>query len=329
MSGQPSTIQNLAAAVPQALAMLAAMELDVFTPLADSALTIEQLATALGVRADKLRPVLVVLVSAGLLCVDGECFANSAEADQFLVRGRATYMGSVHELWSDMWQAELLTARSVRMAVPQAKHDYNAMSADELRSLVRGLHSGSVSAARVLMAARDLSQHRHLLDVGGGSGGLALTIAETFSEVRATIVDLAVVAPLTREFVAQSHASERVTVQALDMVRCAPDGKFDLAVCNRFIQVLSPDEASRAIANIARALAPNGTLHILGHVLDDSGLSPQGAVAFGLFALNVFDGGTAHNESQYRAWLREAGLPNITRELLPNGYSLMSASKRS
>ncbi|TMC46920.1 MAG: methyltransferase domain-containing protein, partial [Chloroflexi bacterium] len=249
-----------------------------------------------------LLPLLRVLVSTGLLCAEAGRFKNSAEAAQFLVRGQTGYIGGVHELWNDLWRAELQTARSVRSGVPQVIHDYAAMSSDEIRALLRGLRSGSIAAARALMAARDLSGVRRLLDVGGGPGGLALTFAEQFPWMCAAVV-------------------------ALDIVREAPAGAYDVAVCNRFIQVLAPDDAARAIANVATALEPGGALYIMGHILDDGGFEPPAAVSYGLFALNVFRGGQAFTEQQHREWLKAAGLVDITRELLPNGYSLMSARK--
>jgi cyclopropane fatty-acyl-phospholipid synthase-like methyltransferase len=324
---QPQTIQKLASAVPQALAMLAGMELDVFTPLTNGPLTAAQIADAIGVSADKLQAVLAVLVAAGLLSADGNYFANTPEADQFLVRGKPSYMGSVYELWSDLWRAEMLSAKSIRAGVPQAAHDYVAMGSEALYALVRGLHSGSVSAARVLMAERDLTLHRRLLDVGGGSGGLATTIAERFARIRATVVELPVVAPLMQQFIVESKAADRVNVLAMDIASETPSGSYDVAVCNRFIQVLSPANALRAITNIASALEPGGTLYIIGHVLDDSGLSPSAAVAFNLFAVNVFDGGQAHSERQHREWLTAAGFAQLERTMLSSGYSLVSARK--
>jgi len=328
VNASPTMVQKLAASVPQALAMLAAMELDVFTPLAEAPRTADELARALDVRSEMLLPLLRVLVSTGLLCSEAERFKNSAEATQFLVRGQPGYMGGVHELWNDLWQAELHTARSVRSGVPQVIHDYAATSTDEIRALLRGLRSGSVAAARALMGARDLSRIRRLLDVGGGPGGLALTLAERFPQMCATVLELPVVAPLARQFVEASSCPERVDVVALDIVREVPGGAYDLAVCNRFIQVLAPADAARAIANVAMALEPGGAIYIMGHILDDSGFSPAAAVSYGLFALNVFRGGQAFTEQQHRQWLNAADLVNITRELLPNGYSLMSARKQ-
>src|SRR5207237_1274239 len=153
MSLAPTTIQRLAEGVPQALAMLAAMELGVFTPLKNERLTCEQLSSVLGVRADKLQPLLVVLVSAGLLEAENKRFANSPEASRYLVKWQPSYMGSVWLLWSDMWHGELKTAQSVRTGIPQANHDFSRMSFKEIMNFLGGSEPGARAAARLLMQA--------------------------------------------------------------------------------------------------------------------------------------------------------------------------------
>ncbi len=85
---QPTTIQHLASAVYPSFAMLAGMQLDVFTPLKDGPLTAAQLADVLRVNAEKLSRLLYALVTANLLTVEGDRFANTPEAQQFLVKGK-------------------------------------------------------------------------------------------------------------------------------------------------------------------------------------------------------------------------------------------------
>jgi 2-hydroxy-4-(methylsulfanyl)butanoate S-methyltransferase len=93
---QPTTMQQLASAVYPSFAMLAGMQLDVFTPLNDGPLTAAQLADVLGVNAEKLSRLLYALVTAELLTVDGDRFANTHEAQQFLINGKPTYLGGRH-----------------------------------------------------------------------------------------------------------------------------------------------------------------------------------------------------------------------------------------
>jgi hypothetical protein len=60
----------------------------------------EQLAAVLGVGAAKLSPLLYALVAADLLTVEGVRFANTLEADTFLVRGKPTYLGGRHAFYT-------------------------------------------------------------------------------------------------------------------------------------------------------------------------------------------------------------------------------------
>lgn len=75
----PVTIDRHIESIYRSLAMLAGMQLDIFTPLKDGPLSCVEIAAALNVRADKLRPLLYALVSAELLTVDGDRFANTLE----------------------------------------------------------------------------------------------------------------------------------------------------------------------------------------------------------------------------------------------------------
>jgi len=95
---KPETIVRHAYGVYSPLAMLAGMQLDVFTPLKDGPMTAAALASALALSVEKLRPLLYALVHADLLRLDHDRFGNTPESDAYLVRGRPDYIGSNHEL---------------------------------------------------------------------------------------------------------------------------------------------------------------------------------------------------------------------------------------
>lgn len=321
------SIDRHAASVHLAMAMLAGTQLDVFTPLKEGPLTVEQIATAIGVGPAKLKPLLYALVAAELLTLKGNLFSNTDEANRFLVRGSPTYMGSVHELWSDLWRAELKTAETIRTGIPQSKHDFSAMTRDELEAFFRGLHAGAIASAQYLMSQFDFSSYRTLLDVGGGSGGLAITIAQATPNLHATVIDLPTVTPITRKFVDEAHATDCVRVMEADSVREVPSGTYDVAVMKSFLQVLSPDEARRAVLNIGKAINPGGAIYIQGMILDDSHLAPPRVVGFNLVFINVYDGGQAYTESVYRSWLTEAGFEDFQRHTKPDESGIIVGHK--
>jgi hypothetical protein len=307
--------------------MLAGMQLDVFTPLKDGPLTAAQLADLLGVNTDKLARLLYALVAADLLTVVGDRFANTAEAARFLVRGQPTYLGGRHENFSDMWATLLHTAASIRTGLPQCKRDFATMSPDVQLPFFRGLHPGTVAAGRDLASRYDFSASRTLADVGGGSGGMALALTDAYPHLRATVIDLPAVIPITQRFITEAGAADRVRVCAADVVHESLPGQYDAAVLRAFLQVLSPDDAFQALRHIGAAITPGGVIHIVGRVLDDTRLAPLGSVGFNLLALNSFDAGGAHTERAHREWLTAVGFAAITRVPLAEGLSLMTAHK--
>ena len=89
----PETINRITDGAYPALAMLAGMQLDLFTPFKHGPMTCDEIAQAIGVGAAKLKPLLYALVTANLLTVDGDRFANTPESAHFLVEGKPGYVG--------------------------------------------------------------------------------------------------------------------------------------------------------------------------------------------------------------------------------------------
>jgi hypothetical protein len=324
---QPETIQKLGTAPYAAFAMIAGMQLELFTPLGAGPMRAEQLAEALGVGAAKLTPLLYALVAADLLTVQEGRFANTPEADTFLVRGKPTYLGGRHTYYTARYQEVLQTAASIRTGRPQAKLDFAVMSSDALETFLRGLHPATLAAGRDLVTRYDFAAHRHLLDVGGGSGGMALAIAAACPQLRATVIDLPSVTPVTQRFIAQEGMTERVAVVTGDVVRGPLSGTYDVAVLRALIQVLSPEEAQRVFQNLIQVLEPGSPIYVLGNILDDTRLSPPETVTMNLLFLNIYDEGQAYTEQEYRTWLTAAGFTGMERVSLTGTSSLITAHK--
>ena len=307
--------------------MLAGMQLDVFTPLSNGPMSPEQLAKAVGVGVVRFRPLLDALAAAGLLKVERDVYSNTPEADYFLVPGRPDYMGGT-QLLSLHWTNILKTADSIRSGSPQARIDYSVLSTEELEKGFGRFYHKTVATARSIVERYDLSSYRTLLDVGGGTGGLAIIVTESCPHIQATVVDLPSVTPLTQRFVNEAGAADRVQVVTADAVDGPLTGSFDAAVLNSFIQVLSPDQARRALRNVSEVMNPDGAIFISGvGILDDSRVSPPQSTGFNLNAINVFDEGQAHTEQEHRNWLTGAGFEGVERVTLPNGVSIISARK--
>lgn len=324
---QPNTIARLVDAVYPSFALLAGMELDVFTPLKDGPLTAREIAEVIHADADRLSRLLYALVAAKMLTVDEGRFSNTPESNHYLVRGRTDYQGGSYQLLSDVWHAMLQTAASVRTGTPQTKHDFLAMTPEELEAFLRGLHTGAVSTGRDLALRFDFSARRTLLDVGGGSGGLSIALTETHPHIRATVAELPTVTPITERFIRDAGAAGRVSVLAVDVVDGPVSGSYDAAAMRAFTQVLSAEQNQRALRHAYAALTPGGVLYISARVLDDTRTSPPDTATFNLVFLNLYEHGQAYTEGEYRLWLADAGFINVERIVPPRGDSILVAHK--
>lgn len=326
-SPQLEIITQLLDAVYPSFAMLAGMELDLFTPLKDGSLSVEQLASSIGVQPIKLRPLLYTLVIAGLLTVEDDLFSNTLEADHYLVRGKPTYLGELQELTANNWGNILKTAKTIRAGAPLVQYDYHSMSQDELVALLRGLHPNAIRDAERLMERHDFSKYKTLLDVGGGSGGLAIAITQAHPHLKSTIIDLPLVTPITRQFVAEAGATDRIEILTHDVINHPLSEAYDVIVARHIIQVLSANDSRILLSNLASALKVGGVLHLIGWVLDDTRVSPQNIVGYNLVLLNAYKDGQAYTEQEYRNWLAKAGLIDIERIVLSDGTSILTAHK--
>lgn len=324
---EPVTIDKLESGVWPSFAMLAGIQLDLFTILGNGPMTIRQIAGSLGVRPDKVKPLLYALAAAGLLTVKSDLFSNTDEANHFLVRGKPSYRGAKHEVLSESWKAGLQSADSIRKGIPQARRDFASASEETLQTFYRGNHSQGLRRGRELAATYDLSGHRALLDVGGGSGAVSIALTEAYPHMHATVVDLPNVTPITRRMIEEANAADRVNVVTADVLTDCLTGAYDAAVLSSFIQVVSAEKARRALRNIGNVVVPGGSIYIRGDVVDDSGVSPLGAVMRNLVYLNTYDEGQAYTEKEHREWLQEAGFEDFQRKILPDGFSLMRARK--
>jgi SAM-dependent methyltransferase len=310
---RPATIERLVSAVYPSFAMLAGMELDIFTTFKDGPLSAAQVATALGMDPIRVKPLLYALVAAGLLTADDDQFQNTAESAYFLVRGRPEYIGMRHHAYRRRWQTVLRASDAIRSGVSESPRIYAEMPLEERDSYYRGLHTEAVLAGRVLAQHDDFSPYRNLVDVGGGSGGVAIALTRAWPRLSATIVDLPGTTPVAQRNVDEAGLRDRVNVISADIVRDPLTGPYDVAVLRGVLIVLPPHAARTVLQNVHHALAPGGVIYVIGWILDDSRVSPRELATYNLQFSTALDEGGIYTEGEIRRWLLEVGFHDVVR----------------
>jgi SAM-dependent methyltransferase len=323
----PEIINQLQEGVPPALALLAGMQLEVFSALGDECKTAAQIAAALSLDEERLARLLYALVLTGLLVHEDRRFANAPEARRFLVKGRPGYIGAMHELLGDIWHADLHTAASIRTRGPAALHDFDAMDDDALAAFMRGLQPYAAATGRSLAEHFDFARCALVIDIGGGSGATLLALLAQHQHLRGTLLELSRVARVAATLLSSAQA-ERLEIQVGDIVAAPPAGLYDAAILRAVIQVLSPADAERAIRHAFACLRAGGTIYITGSgILADDRLRPPGGVYVNLTLMNFYRAGAAYTHSTHAEWLRRAGFQEPRHRTLPTGSEIIWATK--
>lgn len=323
--GQPGLIDGLRASVAPALALLAGMQLGVFSELGDGELSADEVAAKLGCDAGRLSRLLYALTHVGLLEVTDGRFRNGAEAAATLVAGKPGYVGGAHEVIAKVWSADLNTAKSIRSGKPVAEHDFSKASPEETAAFLRGLGTGGLAFGRTLGGMLDLSRAASVVDIGGGAGTVLAGLRERWPHLEATLLELPEVIVHAGPILAEYGAGD-VTLEEGDILRAPTRRKHDLAILRAVIQVQSPADAERTIRHTAQSLNPGGEAIIGGWgILDDDRLGPRSGVFVNLTFLNFYRDGEAYTESRYRAWMEAAGFVGIERGLMPDGSGMFRA----
>ncbi len=124
--------------------------------------------------------------------------------------------------------------------------------------------------------------------------------------------------------------ADRVIVLEADVVGGSLPGAYDVAILSSLLQVLSPEDARRAVQNIGDTINSGGTIYIAGQILDNSRTSPSRAVGLNLAFINRYEAGESYTEHDYSTWLSDAGFVDIERAdfILASGDGLIMVRKR-
>jgi hypothetical protein len=164
------------------------------------------------------------------------------------------------------------------------------------------------------------------VDVGGASGGLAVSLTKKYPDLRLTVTDLSSVTPVVRTLLKEQEAIG-IEVMNWDVLEGPCGRSFDVAVLRALVQVLSPEEAAQALNNIGKSVRPGGAIYILGHIMDNEKVSPPEEVVWYLLNLNWEEQAGFYTESNYREMLLNAGFKGSQRDILPNGDHVIFARK--
>jgi len=194
------------------------------------------------------------------------------------------------------------------------------------RTLTDFMHCHSIAAAAGLARTCDFSGVKRVLDVGGGSGCYAFSLALEYPSIRATVMELPTICKVAEDYIASAGASDRVDTCVVDMFRDDWPAGYD---CHFFANVFH-DWSLETCGELARssfaALEPGGRICLQEMLLDDSGDGTIHSMAFSVL-MCLGTKGQQFTFAQLREILETAGFTGVSAQRSYGYYSLVTGFK--
>jgi acetylserotonin N-methyltransferase len=315
----PKPVLDLIEAFRHSKTMFTAEALGIFDSLHERPAAAVELAEELKLHAGALERLLDGCAALGLLAKEAGVYRNQPVAEHYLYSGSPeTLSGYVRysdealfRMWSNLGDA-------MREGTPRWKQTFGIDGAifggfyrteAAMRNFLRGMHGFGMLTSPAVMAAFDLSRFHRLVDLGGGTGHLAIATCQRYPELRAVVFDLPAVTALARENIARSGLQDRVSTQ---------DGDFfadeipeaDVYAVGRILHDWSDEKAAVLLRAVFQRLPPGGVLLIAEKLLNEDGVGP---LAVNMQSLNmlVVTEGRERTLSQFAQMLQAAGFSGV------------------
>lgn len=304
-------LQKIAQAYWESAALMAAVELEIFTAIAHGHDTIPAVAKATNITERNAERILTVLAAMTLLSREGERFTNAPDVQRFLVKDGERYAGPWILFTKPRWTAFGELSDRLRRKEETKLGAYVDFSVDDARRYHAATYSIGMGAARLFSRSVDLTGRKKLLDLGGGSGAYSIVATKTYPGLKAIVLDLPPVAVVANEYIAANDAADRVSTLPGDFTSTEFPSGVDVVVMASNLPQYEPALIRLVVKKAFAALEPGGEMHLIGETLHDDRSGPLSAALWGLNEAVQGSTGLAHTEAEVKGYLQGAGFADI------------------
>jgi hypothetical protein len=329
----PDAIMQLGLAFWGSKALLSAVELGLFTTLAQGPLTGKELTAKLGLQPRGTTDWLDALVSLGMLERTVDEYANTAATGLFLDRSKPSYVGGMLEManavlypsWGSLTEA-LRTGQPHNGA--NAGQDFLAMYQDQgrLRQFLHAMTGLSRGAALVIAEKFPWDRYHTVIDIGAAEGCVPVQLALRHPHLTGGGFDLPAARPAFDDYVASHGLPDRLRFYPGDFF-ADPLPPADVLVMGHILHDWSLEEKLTLLRKAYQALPEGGALIVYESIIDDD----RRANTFGLLmSVNMLietQAGFDYTAADCRSWMADTGFHDSYAEPLPGPDSMLVGIK--
>ena len=317
-----------------ARAFLSAVELDVFSVLAEGALTEAQLRERLKLHPRSSRDFFDALVALGVLRRTDGKYSNTEETATLLDRAKPTYIGGLFEMAGQrlypLWN-HLTEAMRTGQLQNEAKSGGDLFAQiysnpERLRTFLSSMTGISMGAGRTIATKFPWQRYKSFVDLGGAQGGVAAQIALAHQHLSGEVLDLPVVEPVCQEYLRSLNLDSRVKFRGGDFFK-EPLPRADVLIMGHILHDWDLEQKLTLLRKAYAALPEGGALIVFDAMIDDDRSTNAVGLLMSLNMLLETPGGFDYTAADCKEWLVSSGFRDMSVEPLGPTESMVVAHK--
>ena len=315
-------------------AVLVAHDLKLFPLLAEKPRTLPEVCEALTIARRPAEALLTVCTSVGLVQVQDGCYSLTPLSEEYLLESSPTYFGGFLDCMVianyPVWSFASLK-KAVLTDTPQIYGGEDTWKSHEeqvnlARTFTRAMHGASMGPALAWPEVLDLSGHKVMLDVGGGSGAHCIGAALRWPNLQALVLDIAPVCEVAEEFIMRHSLQSRITTHVGDMWN-DPFPAADLHFHSMIYHDWAPEKCRILTRKSFESLESGGRIIIHEMLYHDEKTGPFPVAAFNIDMLLWLEGAEQYSGRELSAMLTEAGFTDIEVKPTFGYWSIVTGRK--
>ncbi|QKV96441.1 methyltransferase [Streptomyces sp. NA02950] len=337
----PHALIDIAVAFWKSKVLLSAVELGVFTALAEEPGTLDELRKRLGIAGRGAADFLDALVSLGVLEREDGVYRNSALAARHLdparpatdISGYLEFLNAGFGWWARMadglrgggrldFSTALATAGgeeddrrggAARLVDGDTQSDTFGeafATPEQVRGFLRAMTGYSMGANQALAEAHDWGPVGTVADIGCAEGALLVQVLGRHPHLRGIGFDLPSVGPGFTEHTRSAGVGDRAEFAGGDFF-AEPLPTADVLVMGHVLHDWDLDTKKTLIRKAYEALPTGGSLILYESLIDDDRRRRTTGLLISLNVSLVSAGGLGYTGAEAREWLTDAGFRDI------------------
>jgi 2-polyprenyl-3-methyl-5-hydroxy-6-metoxy-1,4-benzoquinol methylase len=319
----PEVIFGSLISYQHAFALKAAIELDLFTAIAEGATDAAAIAKRVNAAERGVRILADGMTVQGFLRKENGKYSLSPDSALFLDKRSPAYMGGMAEF---LVSAENIANFSqftdcVRKGGTVSSIGDNSKPVDHrwvTFAKAMGSMAGPMAGVLSQIVNSNPAAELKVLDIAAGHGMYGITVAKNNPRVHVTALDWPAVLEVAKENAQKAGVSDRYSLRPGSAFDADLGSGYDYVFITNFLHHFDIPTNEKLLRRFHAALKPGGKAITVEFVPNDDRVSPPMASTFSMVMLINTDAGEAFTFPEYESMCRNAGYKNATLQTIPD-----------